>query len=86
MTWFDNLMRRVTRTVETQEVLGQEVEFNVIGDARRNLTRTLRLLQCRDQLDSEGLVELNARLAHARKNGVDVSSVDSITEALNGCI
>ncbi len=86
MTWFNNLMRRVARTVETQEVLGQEVEFNVIGDARRNLTRALRLLQCRDQLDNEGLVELNARLAHARKNGVDVSSVDSITEALNGCI
>lgn len=86
MAWFDNLMRRMTRTVETQEVLGQPIEFNVIGDARRNLTRALRLLQARDQLDSDGLVELNARLAHARKNGVDVSSVESITEALNGCV
>ena len=86
MTWFDNLIGRMTRTVETQVILGRDIEFNVIGDPRRNLTRTLRLLQCRDQLDSAGLVELNARLAHARKNGVDVSSSESITEALNGCV
>ena len=86
MGWFDDLMRRMAGAVEVQEVQGQDVEFNVIGNARRNLTRALRLLQCRDSLDSAGLVELNARLAHARKNGVDVSSVESIQEALDGCV
>ncbi len=69
-----------------QSVVGLDVEFTVTGDARRNLTRALRLLESRERLDSAGLAELTARLAHAKKNGVDVSSVDSISEALRGCV
>lgn len=73
-------------TDEVGQVVGGEVTFDVTGDARRNLTRALRLLQCRDSLDTEGLNELSARLAHAKKNGVDVSSSATVKEALDGCI
>lgn len=86
MGLLQSILGYISRSPDSQEIQGQDVGFNVTGDARRNLTRALRLLQCRDQLDSAGLTELNARLAHAKQTGVDVSSVASITEALNGCV